>query len=65
MPGSRRALAVHDSAWWRSPAHVVVGPVRVLAFMSHVCFNPDMPAEIFILEPEGEDRAPEADPEPN
>lgn len=35
---------------------------KVLAFMSHVCFDPDMSAEIFILEPEGDDRAPEADP---
>ncbi len=34
---------------------------RVLAFMSQVCFDPDMSAEIFILEPEGDDRAPEAD----
>jgi uncharacterized protein YbcI len=35
---------------------------NVLAFMSQVCFDPDMSAEIFILEPEGDDRAPEADP---
>src|ERR1041384_4704288 len=37
---------------------------KVLAFMSQVCFNPDMSAEIFILEPEGDDRAPEAEPLP-
>lgn len=35
---------------------------KVLAFMSQVCFDPDMAAEIFILEPEGDDRAPEAEP---
>ena len=35
---------------------------KVLAFMSQVCFDPDMSAEIFILEPEGDDRAPEAEP---
>jgi hypothetical protein len=29
--------------------------------MSQVCFDPDMSAEIFILEPEGDDTAPEAD----
>ena len=37
---------------------------KVLAFMSQVCFDPDMSAEIFILEPEGDDRAPEAEPLP-
>jgi len=35
---------------------------KVIAFMSQVCFDPDMSAEIFILEPEGDDRAPEAEP---
>lgn len=34
---------------------------KVLAFMSQVCFDPDMSAEIFILEPEGDDTAPEAE----
>jgi uncharacterized protein YbcI len=34
---------------------------KVLAFMSQVCFDPDMSAEIFVVEPEGDDRAPEAD----
>src|SRR5437764_10188468 len=34
---------------------------RVIAFMSQVCFDPDMSAEIFILEPQGDDKAPEAD----
>jgi uncharacterized protein YbcI len=34
---------------------------KVLAFMSQVCFDPDMSAEIFVLEPEGDDTAPEAD----
>jgi uncharacterized protein YbcI len=37
---------------------------KVLAFMSQVCFDPDMSAEIFILEPEGDDTAPEAEPLP-
>jgi uncharacterized protein YbcI len=32
----------------------------VIAFMSQVCFNPDMAAEVFVLEPQGEDRAPES-----
>jgi hypothetical protein len=35
---------------------------NVLAFMSQASFERDMSAEIFILEPEGDDRAPEADP---
>jgi uncharacterized protein YbcI len=32
---------------------------KVIAFMSQVCFDPDMAAEIFVLEERGEDRAPE------
>lgn len=32
----------------------------VIAFMSQVTFDPDMAAEVFVLEPEAEDRAPEA-----
>ncbi len=32
---------------------------KVVAFMSQVHFDPDMSAEIFVLEPEGDDRAPE------
>jgi uncharacterized protein YbcI len=32
---------------------------RVIAFMSQVHFDPDMAAEVFVLEPEGEDGAPE------
>ena len=32
----------------------------VIAFMSQVCFDPDMAAEVFVLEPQGEDRAPES-----
>jgi uncharacterized protein YbcI len=35
---------------------------NVRAFMSQVCFSPDMSAEIFVLEPEGDDTAPEAEP---
>jgi len=35
---------------------------NVLAFMSQVCFDPDMSAEIFILEPKGDDTAPETEP---
>ena len=31
----------------------------VVAFMSQVHFDPDMAAEVFVLEPQGEDRAPE------
>jgi uncharacterized protein YbcI len=31
----------------------------VIAFMSQVSFDPDMAAEVFVLEPQGEDRAPE------
>jgi uncharacterized protein YbcI len=31
----------------------------VVAFMSQVCFDPDMAAEVFVLEPQGEDGAPE------
>jgi uncharacterized protein YbcI len=31
----------------------------VIAFMSQVHFDPDMAAEIFVLEPQAEDRAPE------
>jgi uncharacterized protein YbcI len=34
---------------------------KVIAFMSQVCFDPDMAAELFVLEPQGEDRAPESD----
>jgi hypothetical protein len=26
---------------------------KVIAFMSQVCFDPDMAAEIFVLEPNG------------
>jgi uncharacterized protein YbcI len=32
----------------------------VIAFMSQVHFEPDMAAEVFVLEPEAEDRAPES-----
>jgi hypothetical protein len=32
----------------------------VIAFMSQVTFDPDMAAEVFVLEPEAEDRAPES-----
>jgi uncharacterized protein YbcI len=32
---------------------------RVVAFMSQVHFAPDMAAEVFVLEPEGDDRAAE------
>jgi uncharacterized protein YbcI len=32
---------------------------KVVAFMSQVTFDPDMAAEVFVLEPEAEDRAPE------
>jgi uncharacterized protein YbcI len=32
----------------------------VIAFMSQVCFDPDMAAEVFVLEPQGEDGAPES-----
>jgi uncharacterized protein YbcI len=31
----------------------------VIAFMSQVHFEPDMAAEVFVLEPEAEDRVPE------
>jgi uncharacterized protein YbcI len=34
---------------------------KVIAFMSQVCFDPDMAAEVFVLAPEGDDRAPESD----
>jgi uncharacterized protein YbcI len=33
---------------------------RVIAFMSQVHFDPDMAAEVFVLEPEAEDRTPES-----
>ena len=33
---------------------------KVIAFMSQVCFDPDMAAEVFVLEPEAEDRSPES-----
>jgi uncharacterized protein YbcI len=32
---------------------------NVIGFMSQVHFDPGMAAEIFVLEPQGEDRAPE------
>lgn len=32
---------------------------EVIAFMSQVCFAPDMAAEVFVLEPYGQDEAPE------
>jgi uncharacterized protein YbcI len=32
---------------------------KVIAFMSQVCFAPDMAAEVFVLEPRDQDRAPE------
>jgi uncharacterized protein YbcI len=32
----------------------------VIGFMSQVHFDPDMAAEVFVLEPQGEDRAPES-----
>jgi uncharacterized protein YbcI len=32
----------------------------VIAFMSQVCFEPDMAAEVFVLEPEAEDGVPES-----
>jgi len=34
---------------------------KVIAFMSQVHFEPDMAAEVFVLEPQGDDRAPETD----
>jgi uncharacterized protein YbcI len=34
---------------------------KVIAFMSQVCFDPDMAAEVFVLAPEGDDRTPESD----
>jgi uncharacterized protein YbcI len=33
---------------------------KVIAFMSQVHFDPDMAAEVFVLEPQGDDRAPES-----
>jgi uncharacterized protein YbcI len=33
---------------------------KVIAFMSQVCFDPDMAAEVFVLEPQEEDRTPES-----
>jgi uncharacterized protein YbcI len=33
---------------------------RVIAFMSQVCFDPDMAAEVFVLEPQAEDGAPDS-----
>jgi len=33
---------------------------KVIAFMSQVCFAPDMAAEVFVLEPRGEDGEPES-----
>jgi uncharacterized protein YbcI len=33
---------------------------KVIAFMSQVHFDPDLSAEIFVLEPQGDDRAPES-----
>lgn len=33
---------------------------RVIAFMSQVTFDPDMAAEVFVLEPEADDHAPES-----
>jgi uncharacterized protein YbcI len=32
----------------------------VIAFMSQVCFEPDMAAEVFVLEPDAEDHVPES-----
>jgi hypothetical protein len=32
----------------------------VIAFMSQVHFDPDMAAEVFVLEPQGEEGAPES-----
>jgi uncharacterized protein YbcI len=32
---------------------------KVVPFMSQTHFDPDMAAEVFVLEPQGEDRAPE------
>jgi uncharacterized protein YbcI len=32
---------------------------KVIAFMSQVHIDPDMAAEVFVLEPQGDDRAPE------
>ena len=34
---------------------------KVIAFMSQVTFDPDMAAEVFVLEPMPEDRAPDLD----
>jgi uncharacterized protein YbcI len=28
---------------------------KVIQFMSHVAFDPDMAAEVFVLQPDGED----------
>jgi hypothetical protein len=33
---------------------------KVIAFMSQVCFDPDMAAEVFVLEAQDEDRVPES-----
>ena len=33
---------------------------KVVQFMSQVAFDPDMAAEVFVLEPDGEDRADQA-----
>ncbi len=32
---------------------------KVIAFMSQVHFEPDLAAEVFVLEPRGADQAPE------
>ena len=47
------------SANFRSAVEEATGR-RVIAFMSQVHFDPDMAAEVFVLEPEAEDRAPES-----
>jgi hypothetical protein len=35
----------------------------VVAFMSQVCFDPDMAAEVFVLEPQSGDTASDTAPE--
>ena len=63
-----RAIAVRDT---RQLFQDAMGPKfieavettmgrKVIAFMSQVHFDPDMAAEIFVLEPREEDRAPES-----
>jgi uncharacterized protein YbcI len=56
--GTRNIFQDAMSANFRQAVEEATGR-SVIAFMSQVHFDPDMAAEVFVLEPQDDDRAPE------